>query len=345
MYRADRAVALALMLIGCSAKAPLPPVVIHLERSQIVYAPKGGTVFEGQIAPQLVFAQSLNKLLASDRLADEKTDAAWSFSMSPMVRLRMYAEASNPVRTPSYMPHFVYQRFWLRNHSTEVDPDDRVNGPYSALVTQLRLSHHSNGQDGCLYTTQIKVTVPGEDDPVCVFMPGAGADAATINLKDGSFSTNFLRARAFYRYFGLSDHPSTAADHVRRTAYVGAGVEAHRGPVLNSLPGKISDEQAELYGSWRWQLHAGGGLRTGYPRDGWLFDFTFEHAPNADASIPSWSTSLEIARTFEHLEGWGVYVRGFYGQDFYNLRFAQKIKRFHVGLGWSQERFERFAIP
>ena len=64
-------------------------------------------------------------------------------------------------------------------------PGDRV-GIWSP---QLTIGHHSNGQDGCLFETDVL------DGDECVGVP----DLSRINRKDGSFSTNFVRLGGRYR--------------------------------------------------------------------------------------------------------------------------------------------------
>jgi hypothetical protein len=41
--------------------------------------------------------------------------------------------------------------------------------------------------------------------------------------------------------------------------------------------------------------------------------------------------------------GWGFFVRYYYGQDYYNIRFFNDISRLHVGFTFNQSAFFRFC--
>src|SRR5215204_2940863 len=78
----------------------------------------GDLVFEAQIAPDVRIADNFGHAL--DRVfAKEKARVfAYSFFGTFLVRLRMFDEVSDPVRTPSYMPKSTVQLAWLKNRSS-----------------------------------------------------------------------------------------------------------------------------------------------------------------------------------------------------------------------------------
>ena len=82
------------------------------------------------------------------------------FKINPRVRVRMLAENSFPVRTPSFMPNATI--FFGFDGSQPI--------AHSFTYYTIMLSHHSNGQEGPFYN--------------------AAGDA--INIVSGSFCTNFL---------------------------------------------------------------------------------------------------------------------------------------------------------
>jgi len=346
----EAACALALLLatapMAASAQGADDPWVrayYNLERSHIDHPFGRGLIFEAQIAPQLVVAQSVHALFAEGRaVRDGASHWAYSLSVSPMVRLRMIDDASQPVRTPSYMPHLVAQLFRIRNRSRAARESKRLAGPYEMITLQARLSHHSNGQDGCLYTTQVKRPT-GPKRFECTFLPGYGPDPAAINRLDGSFSKNFVRGGVFYRRL----YVPAGGDRVRTTWYAGATIETHHSFLVNWIPGRIPDDQRALYGSWSWRALAGLARRAGGRRweGGHFLDVTYQRYPDASSRIPRWSLSIEYARNFRRFGGWGVYARYFYGQDYYNLGFGRRLKRFSLGLAWLQDRFQRVGAP
>ena len=77
----------------------------------------------------------------------------------------MFDEDSNPVRTPSYMPKGTIQLAWLKNLSARnADDDQFLRGPIEMwLVNAIPFGHHSNGQNGCLFSGQVRID--GECEP------------------------------------------------------------------------------------------------------------------------------------------------------------------------------------
>jgi hypothetical protein len=106
-------------------------------------------IFEARIAPYFL-------LRTSD-------DSRWGATLSPDIILRMYAEESYPVRTPSYMPHLTFYH-------------NLSNGQGRKLqYIFLTLTHHSNGQDESFFL-----------------------DEGTLNTHSGDFSTNYFELGAFF---------------------------------------------------------------------------------------------------------------------------------------------------
>lgn len=106
-------------------------------------------IFEARIAPYFL-------LRTSD-------DSRWGATLSPEIILRMYAEESYPVRTPSYMPNLTFYH-------------NLSNGEGRKLqYVFLTLAHHSNGQDDSFFL-----------------------DDGTLNTYSGDFSTNYFEIGAFF---------------------------------------------------------------------------------------------------------------------------------------------------
>ena len=106
----------------------------------------------GNIEP-LMFEANVNPSFVVRERKDSKIMAV----LTPQIIIRMYNEASYPIRTPSYIPQISF--YYLANKA------DALNH----FVFFGKLAHHSNGQDGNFYN---------EDN--------------TINLQSGNFATNFL---------------------------------------------------------------------------------------------------------------------------------------------------------
>ena len=324
--------------LGAAGAAAQEQSYFYLDRSAIFYSPGNRTVFEAQIAPQLVVHETVSDLFTGTTASGWRR--GWSVSVSPMVRLRMAATRSKPITPASFMPHGVGQVSWLRSTSDATDELERLLAQLEMWTVSLRFSHHSNGQQGCLYTTQALQTIGGED--VCVFAPAAGPDPSAINFDDGTFSTNFVRPGVFYRRLRPEQEQANWVDY---SWYAGAEVELHTGPGLDQFPGALPDDQRPLYGTWRWYVHAGSAFRRGEDGSQSIFtDLRFMHAPNVGDGIPSWAIEGEVYWLFERFGGWGLYARLYHGQDFYNLYFVEEMTRLHLGLAWVQDRLADVAL-
>ena len=133
------------------------------------HAPRSDLVFEGQIAPRIIILDSIAD--AAGRVLSGGAHWGWQLSTTPMVKLRMFDETSSPVRTPSYMPKGTVQLVRMRNLSRadEDDEAERYKGPVEMwLIDVIPFGHHSNGQNGCLFTQQSR-NAEGE----CVNVAGA----------------------------------------------------------------------------------------------------------------------------------------------------------------------------
>lgn len=114
--------------------------------------------------------------------------------LTPKIILRMFAENSAPVRTPSYMPRLT-TFFWF---------DDSPTGPTSYFSAAFL--HHSNGQSGDFYA--------------------ANGDH---NHRSGSFGTNYFEFAAYPKFwqsatFGWSSivlewHPRSFENAELRSTY------------------------------------------------------------------------------------------------------------------------------
>ena len=314
---------------------PNPTAVHALDRSYVfVSVPTSGLTFEAWLAPHLPFWQNLQER-ADSLLSAEPGTRVWARSLSatPMVRLRMYNEVSNPVRTPSYMPRGQVQAFRMRNLSTSPDERLRNRGPIEVVTLTGMVGHHSNGQDGCLFADEIR-----DGDGECQAPGNPPSEHGTegpVNKTNGSFSTNYLRAGVDYERMRLENNRS------KRQAKVGGFVEWH--PVGFLKAGAIDENLHALYGPLRVEGHME------FVRSDWQFCGAARALASAlwihdgPPDVPAVALTLEAACVFRRT-GWGIFVRGYRGQDYYNLGFLESIARLQVGVTWDQERFLHFEM-
>jgi hypothetical protein len=338
--------AVLLVLFACDplvAQSVVPPqenVVIHLDRSYIMNTiPFRDLVFEGQFAPALFFYQNIPQQLARVFTPEHREHAAWAFSFSPMVRLRMHAEPSNPVRTPSYMPKFTIQ--YLRVMRTQAGSDEvsRLRSPVRFIELQIiPWGHHSNGQEGCLFEDQTRVDGECADGS---FVP----DGRAVNIEDGSFSTNYARATIIYEINRLDDNL------IVRSAFAASlALEVHP---RDFGPGAISQQLQEAYGTYRSRAalehrrafaHSWPGLLRPFSSGQFRVEASTEYMYEGPDEVPPFVIDLRVEATFAPLGGWGIAARYYHGQDYYNLGFLRTLNEFQLGVVFDFGRFAELSL-
>jgi hypothetical protein len=305
----------------------------------------GDLVFEAQLAPDIRivdnFGRALERVLESDR----PRVMAYSVFGTFLTRLRMFDEASNPVRTPSYMPKATVQVAWMKNLSTS-DPADGerfLTGPIEMwLLSVIPFGHHSNGQNGCLFNEQVRI------DGDCQPESPIGTDPEDVNRENGSFSTNYMTFGLEYRrLYPDGDDPNDIRAITRREWGIGGSVELNP---TGYIGGSISDTLKPLYGPTRYRLTAdiaAGNWRAPIP---WVDRINCGRAW-AEASamfIDGAAESVDDVFTVEaaclpaRWGGAGLFVRYYRGQDYYNAAFLENINRVQFGLTFLQGKFLAF---
>jgi hypothetical protein len=335
--------------------APLGPFVfladdkvsLKPDGSYLFQHTAGDLVFEAQIAPDVRitdnFGQALDRVLSKGK----PRVFAYSFFGTFLVRLRMFDEVSDPVRTPSYMPKATLQLAWLKNLSTadpEKDQAAFVKGPVEMwLVNAIPFGHHSNGQNGCLFVGQVRT------DEECAPLPPADAGPDDVNVENGSFSTNYIRVGLEYRrLYADGDDPKDDRAITRREWGVGGSIELNPSGYVG---GALGDELRPLYGPTRFQVTAdviGGNVRIPlWPGRGvncgraWT-NGAVTFISGAAESVDEVATAIEAACLPARWGGAGLFVRYYRGQDYYNASFLQNINRLQFGVTFLQGKFLAF---
>lgn len=243
-------------------------------------------IFEGLIAPCF--------LLRTNR------DARFGATLSPAILLRMQAEESFPVRSPSYMPNLTLYRH-LGNPA-----NDGINSSYLFLA----LKHHSNGQFGSFYN---------ED--------------GSFNSETGDFSTNLLELGVFFNqsvlpfsntteYFRTSVevHPDIGRSRELNGHY--SFVRWHNSFRIFRFPGFRPEpvRNDQVYPP-RVQTRA---------ETTWMFG-PMENAGNFD---PSGRLNLSLTMAYRPavFSDVSLFVNFYSGKDYYNMQFSHRIKVLRFGL-------------
>jgi hypothetical protein len=302
------------------------------------HIPHSDLVFEGQIAPRIIIVDSIGN--ATTRVLLEEKAPAWGYQVSatPMVRLRMFDETSNPVRTPSYMPKGTVQLARFRNVSetTDSDSDEFNSGPIEMwLLDTIPFGHHSNGQDGCLFTSETR-----DENGDCVDL--APDSTRTVNKENGSFSTNYIEAMVHYGRMYLDSEGAGAGEFATRWEWrAGAGIQLNPEGYIG---GSIKPELADLYGPTRVLFGAMTARRDAWRCDRAAADVRLQYLTDPPPGLPSLITQAEGACFPRRWGGAGLFVRIYHGQDYYNLGFAEKITRLQFGVTLQRDQFLSFRI-
>jgi len=255
----------------------------------------------------------------------------WRFAMpiSFIPVVRMSTTVSNPVLTPSYQVRPI----WFQ--AIHLAPESRDTKAFALWAISAGAMHYSNGQDGCTYQGYVRDTTL-EGSP-CIVRNAPLAAQRRPNLRDGDFSTTFFPI-AWNRRWGRMLDTSLQVRYQHTV-----GVEIQINP-LGMNPGGLSRDLALEYGrhrinasyefEWRAQKWGAGmhrvavraGLRT--PQD----------------SGSTWTTSaLEYSRIYDRRLGFGWFVRGTFGGDYYNIHFKEKSNPLvTLGAMWDIARIDYY---
>jgi hypothetical protein len=237
-------------------------------------------------------------LVAPYFLLRTSRDAKWGATISSKIMIRMYAEESFPVRTPSYMPEISFY------HQLNKSGDDKVKYLF------LNLTHHSNGQDGDFFN---------ED--------------GSINTVSGNFSTNYLELGLFLNqnvvpfsntneYFKTSIEYHLNVNRVDELEGRYSFVRWHNNFRIFRFP-EYSNATEKL------MLDKNSAVQTRLETT-WLF------GDMNDASFfdlkERFNFSLTIAYRPKFLSDVSLFANFYSGEDYYNMHFYRRIKVFRVGL-------------
>ena len=258
-----------------------------------------------------------------------------------MLRLRMFDQPSNPVRTPSFMPKGTVQ---VVGFKSLIDPDDAdderyVGSDVSVVAISVVAGHHSNGQDGCLF----RVTDAQECGSIV-------SRRREINTDNGSFSTNYFRVGAHFGRMTIGDDYFT----VTKDRGLGIALEHH---LHNFLPGWLEEPLRSLYGTTRLKANARYAranvwklrrfeVRLGYE---YIADLPqMQGATSNNGKCTCGNRHVFSAEAFMHPESWdgiGYYTRFYQGRDYYNIAFEERIRRVEVGVAFNGAKFFDFQAP
>ncbi|MEM9687401.1 MAG: hypothetical protein AAF934_10850 [Bacteroidota bacterium] len=255
------------------------------------------------------------------RLAADNRSLGDAVYVTFQPHIRMYAENSKPVKTPSYKFLVGWQRL-LR-----VGNDD-----FFTFV--IESGHYSNGQSRCAFDPDLE-----DETEVCSALYATFTDqtdlAALLNRSTGNFSTNLTRLALNYRFnrFNASNRPTlihsfTVNYRLLHNNFWGlfdfGGYAPHDIAIYGRHNIRASYEFIHSYKKIRYSIMAQADV-----------------LPDAHASVEP--LRLEgMAAIYPLDTDMGFFVSYTYGHDNYNYRFLDSFHRLSFGVVW--DWFRPFEI-
>jgi hypothetical protein len=317
--------AVALATSACAAHLPRADErSAFLERSTVQVSSDRHQAFEAQPSLHLLLRNGLDET----RIEDEGGYAA-TVSASFLGTLRMWRDASTPVRTPTYEPRLMLQLF---RAATLGDPGELGQpDPRHRMLTalQLAIGHRSNGEEGCALADHVRVGDRNDFDCVPVTDPPVRA----LNVRDGSFTTNYASAELLARWTGPG-----ARDGGALAATGGGGAEwnlpCHFGACM---PTAMRERYGPVRATWTAELEAPVAALLPLPGPGRALRLRVG-APGSvrmgGSAGHRWEVSPEVAVVGRRAGGMeaGVFVRRHLGSDYLNIHFEERLDAWIVGI-------------
>jgi len=247
-------------------------------------------VFEAMVAP--VFLLRTNK------------NAQYGATLLTAIRLRMYALASVPVRSPSYMPNVAFY-YNVPNLHPDTDGSNYVF---------LMLGHHSNGQEGEFF-------LPDGD----------------YNTQTGNFSTNYLEFGMFFNqkiipFSNTSEYFKTSVEWHPKID-MSPELEGRYG--LFRLHNSISINRFS-FGDVKSIFKNVSHTYDEVPRVQLNVETTWIFGKRSEAKafdlIERFNLSLKIAFRPKVLKDVSLFARLYSGEDYYNMFFFRRVNYLQFGL-------------
>ena len=288
-------------------------------------------LFEAQPVVKLPFFNTIYKNMketkaAADAPFGEKlkkaTHAAYA-SFRP--QLRMFNDASMPVKTPSYKIGIGYQHLFSLNKANGFGDIDTVNLKYIALAFET--GHFSNGQSGAAFDEHLIDGTPAADSLYRQVNDQTDL-AAILNRKSGNFSTNYTEIMVKYlQVFKVRNN------YALSWLSAEAGWTRYHDRLLYFIPiGGYSENDIVLYGRNFYHLNLEYMYR--FRNNGFIdrikLNVNYEYLYKPHPSVTR--SRIELVPSIYHKSNVGIYAKLAFGHDSYNYRFVDNISHWGIGL-------------
>ena len=308
------------------------PVHLWSRTSNIEHIAERGAKF----IPQDCFLGEdvLNLLTAGSGRRDVMAPGC-TFTFMPHFTFRQVKGGSAPVVTPTFNPGMEFNGFVLGMDRDRTERgllsrdarsilsmfqliglgarDQDLTGTLAAV--HVRLAHYSNGQSGCLYTTQVY-------DAAGDSCSGPAGGPLDLNTRDGSFSTHYIELGATVAPMAFDP------DGVeRRSVSAGYTVRSYPGGWASGIGG-MSSELARAYGRWEFGGNVALRWRDPATRGTWRTVRTLRSegacAYRRDERYQPCRGSVEAMVSLPAMYGFGISARYLAGWDPYNIAFGRE---------------------
>lgn len=288
-------------------------------------------LFEAQPTVMLPFFNTIYKNMkepkaTADAPFGEKlkkaTHAAYA-SFRP--QLRMFNDASMPVKTPSYKIGIGYQHLFSLNKANEFGDLDSRNLKYIAIAFET--GHFSNGQSGAAFDENLLDGTPAADS-LYQHIDDNTDLAALLNKKSGNFSTNYTEIMVKYlQVFKVKN------DYALSWCSAEAGWTRYHDNLLYMIPiGGYTENDIVLYG--KNILHLNFEYMHRFRKPGYIdrvkLNVNYEYLYKPHPSVTR--SRIEIIPAIYHKSNVGLYAKLAFGHDTYNYRFVDNISHWGIGL-------------
>ncbi|MEM6721925.1 MAG: hypothetical protein AAF611_21535 [Bacteroidota bacterium] len=271
-------------------------------------------------AKPVVYYSIINTILENMQADENKAGNAFYITFQP--HIRMYAENSKPVKTPSYRFLFGWQHM-IKTKSNNF------------FTWAFETGHYSNGQSGCAFLS-------GEEDesmPCTDFHATITDDSnlsALLNRTNGNFSTNTTKLTLNFRFNELNKanepfkiHSFTASYELYHNLFVG----------LFDFGG-YTDFDISIYG--RHRFGAGYAYIHQYkPKFRYSLEQKIELIQGAHPFVEPLRSETTVT-FYPFNPPIGIFITYVHGHDNYNYRFVDSGNQIGVGVSW--DLFQPFQI-
>lgn len=283
-------------------------------------------VFEANPVLRMPFYNNIRERLMSRR---DSTASTLFINFRPQIR--MYTDASLPIKMPSYKIGVLgYQQMYRISQSKITDEGSKDQ----FFSFSVETGHYSNGQPNCALSPHI---ADGTEacDSLYSMIDDHSKLSDLINRQSGNFSTNYTELRVKYHHILALDD-----NYIPTSSFsIELGYNRYHDRLLYVFDiGGYSDNDIELYGRNRFYLdleymssfNKQSGLIDWIKLDRYTIKLRSKYISKPHPSVNPFRGDLCFTTYFPN--NLGLFISTIYGHDNYNFRFVDSGFQIFTGL-------------